>query len=71
MGSLLNRRLITPAATYRGAADFVQVGPAYVEPLKIIKVNCPARLKQSHVSVPFYIEGVNCTTLWLLLYSSR
>ena len=39
MGSLLNRRLINLAATHRGAADFVQVGPAYVEPFRLLQVD--------------------------------
>ena len=38
MGSRLNRGLIKLAATHRGARNLVQVSPAHVEPLKIIKV---------------------------------
>ena len=38
VGSHLRKRLINPTATHRGAADFVQVGPAYVEPFRLLQV---------------------------------
>ena len=58
MGLRLNRRLITHAATHWGARNLVQVSPAYVEPLKIIKVHSLARrFAAGSLAGPVRIEG--------------
>ena len=61
MASRLNRRLINLAATYRDPSDFVQVGPAYVEPFRLLQVMAATGGPRVHFA---RFGGIQCDVFW-------